>query len=281
MSLPEKVDCVVLAGAPADDATREQYGVQWRSDVPIAGRPMLHWLLDALKASGSIGELVVIGVGEYPGCRFVAPGETFFDNFMRGINALEGSETILVASSDIPLVTGEAVSDFVREGLALQADLVYPIIRKDLCTSKYPQFKRTCLSLGEGTFTGGNMTLVRRSFAIKCQDRIEALFQARKKPLKLAAMIGFGTLIRVVLAQKVWPGFVSVPAIERAGERLVGGRLRALDCRWPEIGEDLDDIRDYQAAAELLPQARENMSPGSDIPAKPTVHGTASGRNSL
>lgn len=262
MNQPEKVDCVVLAGAPADDATRQQFGVEWRSDVPISGRPMLHWLLDALKDSGSIGQLVVVGAGEYPGCRFVVPGETFFENFMRGINALEGSETILVASSDIPLVTGEAVSGFVREGLALQADLVYPIIRKDLCSSRYPQFRRTCLSLREGTFTGGNMTLVRRSFAIRCQDRIEALFQARKKPLKLASMIGFGTLLRVVLAQKVWAGFVSVPAIERAGERLVGGRLRGLDCRWPEIGEDLDDIRDYQAAGELLKNTVVSDSPG-------------------
>ncbi len=46
------LDCVILAGAPADDDLKARYNVNWRAEAPVAGRRMADRVLDALRDSG-------------------------------------------------------------------------------------------------------------------------------------------------------------------------------------------------------------------------------------
>lgn len=247
------LDCVILAGAPADDDLKARYNVNWRAEAPVAGRRMADRVLDALRDSGCIRNRVLVGAFQSEAEVTVPPGGTFLENLMRGIEAAgEDAEMVLVASSDIPMASGPAIRRLVEEGLSLEADFVYPVIRKEDCERSYPGLRRTYLRLREGTFTGGNAVLINRRFALQNRDRIEGIYQARKQPFRLAAMIGVSTLIRALVAQKLWAGALDIPTVERAAERAIGGKLRALVCPDPEIGEDLDRLEDILVVERLL-----------------------------
>lgn len=251
-----EVACVVLAGASADEALKARYNVNWRAEVPLAGKRMIDWVLSAIRESGSVGHVILVADFGADADITLKPGASFLDNVMAGVEAAGEAETLMVTASDIPLATGEAFSFLVGEGLKKNADFVYPVINRIDCDAKYPRLRRTYHRVREGTFTGGNAVLVRRQYVLSSRERIEQLYQARKHPLKLASMIGFGTLIRAAAAKKLWAGALSIPAIERAAERTMGGRLRALVCPWPELGEDLDKLEDFVEGERLLGQLK-------------------------
>jgi hypothetical protein len=246
------LECVLLAGAPADAETKARYNVEWRAEVPIAGERMVDRVIAALRDSGCVGKIACVGALETGADEDVAPGATFLENVMRGLEAAGDGDTVLVASSDIPLVTGAAISDFVELALRLDADFAYPIIPKDECLLKYPQLKRTFIRVREGTFTGGNAVLIKREFALRSRGRIQELYEARKKPLLLARMIGAGVLARAAIAQKIWAGAASIELVEEKAGSVMGGRLRAVRCGWPEIGEDADRLEDFEAMDRIL-----------------------------
>lgn len=262
--MPSQLECVLLAGAPATEEVRKAFDVEWRSDVPVAGRRMIDWVLEALRSSQRISRVITVGPHARDGDVQIEPGETFLENMMRGVREARGPD-ILVASSDIPLIDGQAICRLVDRGLELSADFVYPVIRKQDCDARYPELKRTFLRVREGTFTGGNAVLIDKDFALRAEPRIQDLYKARKEPLKLARMVGFGTLLKVIAAQKIWSGAVSVRALESAAERAMPGRLRALVCDEPEIGEDLDQLTDFALAERILLDRRPSPSGNKEV----------------
>ncbi len=207
--------------------------------------------------AGCVNRIVLVAGFDADADLVLKPGSSFLENVMSGVESAGEAESLMVTASDIPLATGEAFAFLVGEGLKKNADFVYPVINRTDCDAKYPGLRRTYHRVREGTFTGGNAVLVRRQYVLSSRDRIEQLYQARKHPLKLASMIGFGTLIRAAAAKKLWAGALSIPAIECAAERTMGGRLRALVCPWPELGEDLDKLEDFAEGERILGQLRQ------------------------
>ncbi len=163
-----KFDAVILAGAPAGSDFYPENGEISRAMVPIGNKTMLQWVIDALRGSDKIGKVVAIGNVDGNGLDLVlAPGESLVKNIRKGVEALDTNEPVLIVSSDIPLITAEAIDDFLSRAERLNADLAYPVLPKTHCEKQYPQFKRTYVKTAEGTFTGGNIMLVRPDFLIK------------------------------------------------------------------------------------------------------------------
>lgn len=255
-----KVGAIILAGAPAS-AEMDPVGVlNSRAMVEINGRPMLHYVVDALRQADSVNDIVAIGEVRAVGLdRVLAPEGSMVDNINRAIPKVESGEYVLVVCADIPLLTAEAVDDFVQRALSLQADLVYPVIDKAHCQGEFAEVKRTFVKTGDGSFTGGNMTLVRRDFFTKHAQTIARAYQARKKPLLLARLIGYGVLFRFALGQ-IFPAVLKLKHLERAAGKLLGAELRALVTDYAEIGQDVDKADDIRAIGDIL--KNRDMAPG-------------------
>lgn len=256
-----KPAAIILAGAPADDALRGAYGVQWRGDVPINGAPMVQIVSDAMKLSGCFDQVIVVGGSECGADLLLESRGSFLENIMAGAEAVEENNRLVISSCDIPLITPEHIQEFVRQALEIEADFVYPIINQKLCLQHYPQFKRTYVRVKEGTYTGGNMVLVDRSFLLSARPRIQALFDARKEPLKIARMIGVATLIRIVAAQKLVASAADIRSLENTVGRVMQGTLRALEVTCPEIGEDVDEMAEIRKAESVLQERRVASNP--------------------
>lgn len=239
---------VVLAGGQAKPEIVALTGVDNRALIPIDGRPMLSYVVRALQEARCIDGVTVVGnVPDSPDYTRVTDQGSFVENLYAGLDTADEAEYLLITTADIPFVTAAAIEDFAQRGAAMGADLLYPIVAVEKCYARFPGVKRTAVRLRGGRWTGGNMILARPSFLRQQRECISAGYLARKSPLRLALMLGFGTTLRLALSQLAWPGLLGVAQLESTVSRLLGGQVRAVVSNFPELATDIDRPGDLAA----------------------------------
>ena len=243
-----KVTAVILAGAKADFGEDTTIA---RAMIPVGGDTMIGHIAKALKASPSIGKIIAVGdvaCDEIDGV--IAPGASLFDNLLKGVEAAEAGD-VLVLTCDIPLITPESVEHFLAEAAGKGFDFAVPIISKEDCMAKYPEFKRTYLKIAEGTFTLGNIMMMSKNFVTEKRTTIENAYKARKNPVKLASVLGFGVLCRLI-AGAVCPCLLKISVLENMFGKMLGAKVKAVVSPYAEIGEDIDKQSDLDAVRAVF-----------------------------
>lgn len=262
MNTEQDLPSVILAGGKAKPDMIALTGKSNRSQVVVGGKTLLRHVVDALQSAGmdggTLGPIAVVGdVPADAAYTTVADAEDFVANVFGGLACFPNAPYVLIATSDLPFLTGAVVGEFARgaweRAQSEQADIVWPVVPVALCYARYPGVKRTALRLREGVFTGGNLALVRPGFLLAHHAQIADAYAARKTPLRLAAMLGMGTIGRLVLSQKVHAGLLTIPLLEARVGKLLGGRACAYLSHSPELATDLDRPSDF-AAVGLTPQ---------------------------
>lgn len=245
-------DSLVLAGAAAGPEMSPDNPELSRAMVMIEGRTMLQRVIDALRGCPAVSRIAAVGDVAADGLDLVVEPETsLIANIKKGIEALKPNGPLLIATSDVPLLTAEAVGDFLEKASSLDVALAYPVIGRQTCESACPGLQRTYLKTAEGSFTGGNLMLVKPDFILNNWDVIAQAYEARKQVFRLARMIGLCVLARVLIGQLI-PRTLSLAYLEEAVSRLVGARVAAVVSDYPEIGEDVDKASDLQAVREII-----------------------------
>jgi hypothetical protein len=80
----------------------------------------------------------------------------------------------------------------------------------------------------------------------KCKDFTEKMLDYRKSPTKMARVLGFGFLLRLAL------GVLTINAIQRKCEALLGIRGAAIISPYPEIGNDVDRLSDLELIEKYM-----------------------------
>lgn len=251
-----RLNAVVLAGGRNSAEMQAATGVENRALTPIGERTMLDHVASALHQAPSVGGLYVVGdVPPSDLYHCVRGGETLLDNLMAGVRAAQGEgEHLLVSTSDIPFLTPESVEDFLESALKSGGDLCCSYVPVALCYARFPEMKRTAVKLREGRMTLGNLMLVNPRFLLAHQETILRAYAARKSPLKMAGLLGWGLIGRLLLAQFVSPAFLPIATLENGVSRLLGNGGRAVGIRsdYPEIGTDVDRPEDVALARRTL-----------------------------
>lgn len=241
------VTAVLLAGGDRGERLAAQVGVASKAHIPIAGRPMAYYVLAALRQSGVIARIVHVGACPATLRKLVdavvPSGERMVDSVALGLGAAlaQRPSRVLLATADIPWLTPQVVCDFVDR--APEADLVYPIIPAAVAEAQFPNQKRTYARIKEGRFTGGNLVLLRSSFAPKIIPLLEAVYRARKNPLALARLFGVDVIVELLL------GRVALSKLEARAGRILGGTVRAVESRDASLGADIDKLEHLAGAA--------------------------------
>lgn len=247
---------VVLAGAPAEPELKARFSVAYRAEVPVAGKMMVQYVVDALNASRHVRTIYIVGDIQCEGASQIIPSVgSFMENLAAGMKACGSAaseDRVLVATADIPMVTSAAIDDFIGRCGDLEADFYYPIIAKELCEQRFPGMKRTYARLGEGTFTGGNVTVMNARFLIENAALIDEILEARKSVIRVARLIGFGILVRAAIAQVLWAKAVNLALLERTAGRILNADVKAVQIPYAEIGVDVDDIEQLEVVEKLL-----------------------------
>ncbi|MCX6343695.1 MAG: NTP transferase domain-containing protein [Armatimonadetes bacterium] len=252
MTYDSKIDVVILAGAPAGEELNPSDPNISRAMVDLGGKSMLQWVVNALRGSKSVGRIAAVGHVEAEGLdMIVEPGPDMVTNIKLGKDALKTQSHVLIVSSDIPLLTPESVDDFVERAAPLGADFALPVITRERCEERYPGIARTYLTTADGVFTAGNIMIVSHDFIENNWDCVTGAYAARKQVFKLARMLGMGVLVRVLLSRR-FPSLLTVSILEQAISRMLGAKVLAVMCSYPEIGEDIDKPSDLEAVRKLL-----------------------------
>lgn len=212
--------------------------------LQVAGKPMIQWVLDALSTSQKVENVILIGMTEKSGVSCSKPTHylpnegRMLSNIVSGVQkALElnpKTEYVLIVSSDIPALTGEMVDWLVDEIAKTPADIYYGVISRDAMEKRYPNSRRTYTHLKGLDLCGADINATHIRMATEHLDMWEALIGNRKSPLKQAAIIGYGTLILMLMRQLTLDDLV-----KRVCER-IGIRGKAIVWPWAEAGMDVD-----------------------------------------
>ncbi len=253
MALNERLIAVVLAGGPPDEASAHVPEAANKAFVPIAGRTLVERTIAALRSSPHVGRIVVVAPVETHGNRALAgadesriSGATMGASLRAGLEGFPAHERVLVAASDLPILTRAAIDEFVALARASDADLTYACVERRLHLARFPQVPHTWAHLRDGSYCGGGLVAIRPDALDRLDVFLGRLGAARKNPLRLAAIFGFPTLVRYALRR------LSVADAERRGSELVGICVAAARCTHPEIAVNVDRASDVALAEDLV-----------------------------
>jgi GTP:adenosylcobinamide-phosphate guanylyltransferase len=240
--------------------------VEKKALIPLVSRPMISWVLDALRGSGVVDHIVVVGLkrqdlaSEDHQLHFVDSVGGMVDNIFAGLNKLQevnpSVEKILLFSSDIPLITPEIVRGFVEECGSQEADIYYAVIEEKTMEARFPGSRRTFVPFKGGRYSGGDALLVDVAATAGNVELARALTGSRKNYLDQARMLGFGFIIRFLLRM-----MTVYEAAERAAQKAnLNGRV--VNTRFAELGMDLDKPHQYEIIKADLEKREAQMISG-------------------
>lgn len=248
-----KRDVIILAGAKNKGALKQVSEVPYEALIPLLDRPIIEYVLDALLQTPSVGRIIVVGPKEplspLIGDRVTGIldcSDSILENVIRGVEALQGEEKILLTSSDIPLITPEAIEDFLSSTYQVAGDLYYPIIRREDNESLLPDVERTYVRLKEGTFTGGNLFFFNPQVIPICSEPIKKFIEKRKNPIQMTRLLGMSFLVKLVLGQ------LSLEAIRLRMNKVLGISTVPIVSHHPVMGFDVDKPSDLRVVERFL-----------------------------
>lgn len=243
------IDVIILAGGNAGGL---DHSVACKGLVPICAKPMVQYVVEALRSCPPIRRIIAVmpepGLGDWREKvdQIVVNDGNIVDNFIAAVQTVPDDRRVLVLSADIPLITPESLVDYLAKCQPFDADLYYPIASRASVEAKFPGVQRTYMRIREGTFTGGNVMLLNPETILRNRRLMESVFDARKSPLRLVRILGFGFVLKFFLR------LLTIEGLERKVSQLVGGIGRAVIVEHAEIGFDVDKPADLAIATRIL-----------------------------
>jgi GTP:adenosylcobinamide-phosphate guanylyltransferase len=225
---------------------------------------MLDYVIEAVTSCPAIGEVVIACPPDFEVARrdwggiphTPAQGPDPIDSIVAGAQALRAADTVLMCACDLPLLTPEALAQFVSEGLEAGADCCYPMIAKQAVEAEFPGCPRTYIRFRDGRFTSGNIALVARGFVVDHREKIHQAFGLRKSPLKVASLLGPMTVLGLAL------GVTSMARLAERVGKSADCSIAVIECRHAEIAFDVDKPSDLELVEQVLASRRPGRGRG-------------------
>jgi CTP:molybdopterin cytidylyltransferase MocA len=243
------LNAVVLAAGRSGSDFWEAFGTAHKCLIEVGGRPMISWVLDALRGARCIDRIVVVGP-EGPlrsagvDVQLIHRDEgSYPDSLGAGVEAASGDK-VLVIAADVPLLRPEGLDRYVTDCLRSGAELCFPVVSYEEMWARFPGARKTWYDLRDGRLTKGNAVLGPRDFFLSELDRIESLFKRRKK--KQWASLICQQFMRRLLARAA-----SQAQVEAMLSSYLGVRLEAIPAD-PGLAVDVDEVADVAFVDAVL-----------------------------
>lgn len=212
--------------------------------LEVAGKPMIQWVLDAVGNTRRVERVVIVGLGPETGVtcakrlEFVPDHGSLLENIQAGVRhavALNpASPYVLSVSGDIPALTAEMIDWVADTALQTDHDVYYHVIKREVMEARFPASKRSYVHLRDMDVCGGDVGVIRCEVVTSNDVLWRRVIDARKSALKQAGLLGYDTLLLLLLRLLTLEG-----AVSRASRHL-GLRGRGVVCPFAEIGMDVD-----------------------------------------
>ena len=258
------MNAYIAAGAiPKEDDPLYSYTKgKPKAMLPLAGQPMIQWVLDALNGSKEIERVAIVGLESGQNFHSDKPLTYIANQGELLLNALAGlawvhevepdAQYALFCSADLPTVSAEMVD--WRIGVTMERlpfDLDYAVVTQEAMEDRFPQSNRSFVAFRDAKVCGADMNLLKVDLAVR-SDFWRRMIKARKSAWRQASLFGFDLLLLLLMRR-----LTLRQAEQRASERLgLTGHLQVAP--FPELAMDVD--RPHQL--ELIQQHMERPAAG-------------------
>ena len=246
-------NALILAGTKEKGLLEIAEKVDNKALIMINGRPMIEYIVDVLNNSENIDQILVVGpkkeLHPYIGKKvkeILNSGNSLLENMEIGLNYFNSADSLLLLTSDIPLITPEAIDEFLEICTKRKAFIGYPIITKENIVKKYPDTVRTYIKMKEGIFCGGNITFFKPDVFFQNKKLIKELFENRKSTWKYAKILGLKFILKFLFKT------LTMREIEKRVTDIIGYNSIAVMVSYPEIMIDLDKPSDLKLIRKCL-----------------------------
>jgi molybdopterin-guanine dinucleotide biosynthesis protein A len=252
VALNAPIAAVLLAGGRRDQVCAGFPDAPNKAFVPVAGISLARRTLAALQSTHRVGRVIAVAPLverariELARADEIRPdGATMSQSLRSGLGGLPSDDLVLVAASDLPILSAAAIEEFLDLAQQSRADLVYACVERRCHEERFPEVPHTWARLRDGTYCGAGLFALRPRTLDALDRFLGRLGAARKNPLRLASIFGYDVLLRYALRA------LTIAAAERRATALLGAPVAAAICTHPEIAVNVDRHSDL-ALAEVL-----------------------------
>jgi GTP:adenosylcobinamide-phosphate guanylyltransferase len=245
---------IVLAGSrPGSDPLARAFGTDLKALVPIGGKPLVRWPVDALLACDRFDQVRVLAqeperIGEAlpvdPRLSVQRSAATIAETLEQLCFDPTVHWPAFVTTADHVLLNVEMIDEFCD--LAEVADLAIGVVEREPLMKRLPETKRTWIPFRHGAYSGANMFLLSGRRVLPALELWRSVEQDRKKGRALLSAFGLGTVLGAVLRLRTIH-----ETIERLGGRF-GLNAEAIELSDPLAAVDVDKLMDHKLVESLL-----------------------------
>ena len=245
---------IVLAGSrPGSDPLAAAFGTDLKALVPVGGKPMVRWPVEALLASKRFSQVRVLAQEpERIGEALPAPPKLVVERSAATIaETLEKlcfdtsvNWPLFVTTADHVLIDQGMIDEFCD--LGEPADIAIGVVERDNLMARLPQSRRTWIPFRSGAYSGANMFLLSGHKVLPALELWRSVEQDRKKAWALLWEFGPMTFVGAVLRLRTIH-----ETLDRIGRKL-GVKVEAVDLSDPLAAVDVDKLSDHGLVETLL-----------------------------
>lgn len=259
------INGIILAGGRVPQSFAERVGTDIKGLIQIDGHAAIEYVVAAMRQVPGMQKLVLVGdkaafihhsvADQLDG--IIDEGPDIWHNLMRAIRFLGDDRRILLGTSDIPLLTSEALCAFLGK-CDPDADLCYPVTRRQPTSRMFGRRYWAFLPLREGWITHTCNILFDPRLVLKNQDFVERFLSRRKDLWGAAGTLGGGFLVRFFLGWYVPFLRYHISDIAQHIQALTGARkCQGIVLEYPEIALDIDRASDVEEIEDFIRRERE------------------------
>ena len=250
------MNAVVLAGGGPDAVSATATGLANKAFVEIGGIALVERVIAALRSAPGVARIIAVAplathahVALAAAAERRTDGARMVESLESGLAGAAADELMLIAASDLPVLTAAAIAEFLEQAYTRDLDVAYAIVSQRDHLAAYPNVPHTWAKMVEGRFCGGGLVALKPRVLPALRAVLDDLGAARKSPLRLAALFGWDILPRFAL------GSLTVEAAERRASAILNAPAGAIQCSHPEVAVNVDRPSDVGLANGLVQAA--------------------------
>jgi len=240
------VNAVITAGGRVGGSFEERIGVSVKALAPFADSTLLSRTIDAVAQLG-IERVAVVGGEEVRAAvasrvRVIPEAATGAENLQSALHAWNDSEALLYLTSDMPFIDAAALEWFV--GASPPGAIALPLTEWAAFEARFPGAPPFGITLAGEKVVNGGAFLLPAGASRAVESFAMRFFDARKSPLRMAALTGIPLLVQFLLRR------LSIEGLEAHAQRLIGIPAKAVRNAPAELAYDADTLEEYLYAVD-------------------------------
>ena len=257
---PSPPTVLILAGQRQGrvDPLAAAHGVEHKCLVPLLGRPLIGYVLDAVEAAFP-GCPIVVSINDPAALDGESEARAYFEagrltvvpsarNLLESVFAAseESAFPLLVTTGDNVLMTPAALQGFHAFALRESADAAVMVAHKEAVLAAHPEGQPRFWEFRDGAFSGCNTFWLKNREAFSAAEIFRGGGQFLKFPKRFIAAFGLANLIGFRL------GLFTIERMEQRLSKRFGKVIKAQMVEDGQLAIDVDTGFSHQVAERLL-----------------------------